>query len=208
VALCGRDGDAAARAAEELTARGPGRAIGSACNVTDYSAVATFVARATGELGRLDVLVNNAGIGASAPVDEMDPAEFRRVIDTNIVGVFNFCHAAIPSIRATGGGGFIVNISSLAGKSAFAGGAAYNASKFGLNGFSEALMQDVRHDGIRVSYVMPGSVATEFGGHASDEGADWKLLPDDVAEVVMNLLKSDPRALPSRVEIRPSRPKT
>jgi short-subunit dehydrogenase len=106
-----------------------------------------------------------------------------------------------------GGGGYIVNISSLAGVNAFAGGAAYNASKFGLNGFSEALMQDVRHDGIRVSYVMPGSVATEFAGNEPDAGADWKLAAEDVAEAVLDLLRFDPRALPSRVELRPSRPK-
>jgi NAD(P)-dependent dehydrogenase (short-subunit alcohol dehydrogenase family) len=206
VAICARDGAGAASAAAELTTRGPGRAIGSACDVADYQAAAAFVARATGEFGRLDVLVNNAGVGVFASVTDMDPADFRHVIDTNLVGVFNFCHAAIPAMRATGGG-FIVNISSLAGKNAFSGGAAYNASKFGLNGFSEALMQDVRYDGIRVSYVMPGSVATEFGGGPSDAGADWKLHAEDIAEVVIDLVKSDPRALSSRVEMRPSRPK-
>jgi NAD(P)-dependent dehydrogenase (short-subunit alcohol dehydrogenase family) len=206
VALCARDGATAERTAEELTRRGPGRAIAGACDVADYYAAAAFVSRAAGELGRLDVLVNNAGVGAFASVADMDPAEFRRVIDTNLVGVFNFCHAAIPAMRATGGG-FIVNISSLAATNAFAGGAAYNASKFALTGFSEALMQDVRYDDIRVSYVMPGSVATEFAGNAPDAGADWKLAAEDVAQVVVDLLKFDPRALPSRVELRPSRPK-
>jgi NAD(P)-dependent dehydrogenase (short-subunit alcohol dehydrogenase family) len=206
VALCARDGAAAERAAEELTRRGPGRAIAGACDVADYYAAAAFVSRAAGDLGRLDVLVNNAGVGTFASVADMDPAEFRRVIDTNLVGVFNFCHAAIPAMRATGGG-FIVNISSLAATNAFAGGAAYNASKFALTGFSEALMQDVRYDDIRVSYVMPGSVATEFAGNEPDAGADWKLAADDVAQVVVDLLRFDPRALPSRVELRPSRPK-
>jgi len=206
VALCARDGAAAARTAEELTKRGPGRAISGACDVADYTAVAAFVSRTAGDLGRLVVLVNNAGVGAFASVADMDPAEFRRVIDTNLVGVFNFCHAAIPSMRATGSG-YIVNISSLAATNAFAGGAAYNASKFALTGFSEALMQDVRYDNIRVSYVMPGSVATEFAGNEPGAGADWKLAPDDVAQVVVDLLKFDPRALPSRVELRPSRPK-
>ncbi len=206
VALCARDGAEAACVAEELTKQGPGRAIGSACDVAFYEGVAAFISRAKDEFGRIDVLVNNAGVGTFAPVPEMDPADFRRIIDTNLVGVFNFCHAAIPAMREAGGG-FIVNISSLAGKNPFAGGAAYNASKFALNGFSEALMQDVRHDNIRVSYVMPGSVATEFGGNEPSAGADWKLHADDVAEVVLDLLKFDPRALPSRVEIRPSRPK-
>jgi NAD(P)-dependent dehydrogenase (short-subunit alcohol dehydrogenase family) len=206
VALCARDGAEAARVAGALTQRGPGRATGAACDVADYQTVAAFVARAIGEFGRLDVLVNNAGIGLFAAVPDMDPADFRRVIDTNLVGVFNFCHAAIPAMRRTGGG-YIVNVSSLAGTNAFAGGAAYNASKFGLNGFSEALMQDVRYDDIRVSYVMPGSVATEFAGNEPDAGSDWKLAPEDVAEAVVGLLRFDPRALPSRVELRPSRPK-
>jgi NAD(P)-dependent dehydrogenase (short-subunit alcohol dehydrogenase family) len=206
VALCGRDAVEAARVADELTGRGPGRAIGAACDVADYRSVAVFVTRTASELGRLDVLVNNAGIGIFSSVPDTSPEDFRRVIDTNLIGVFNFCHAAIPAMRATGGG-YIVNISSLAGKNAFAGGAAYNASKFGLNGFSEALMQDVRYDDIRVSYVMPGSVATEFNGNDPGSGSDWKLHAEDVAEVVLNLLMSDPRALASRVELRPSRPK-
>ena len=136
----------------------------------------------------------------------MTPAEWSEVIDTNLTGVFNACHAAIPHMRRRGGG-FIINISSLAGKNAFAGAAAYCASKSGLNAFSEALMQEVRHDNIRVSYVMPGSVATGFSGNDEKRGADWKLTPEDVAEVVLDLLRHDPRSLPSRVEIRPSKPR-
>jgi len=173
---------------------------------TDAGVVDHEIEAAEPRDSRLDVLVNNAGVGSFASVADMDPAEFRRVIDTNLVGVFNFCHAAIPAMRATGGG-FIVNISSLAATNAFAGGAAYNASKFALTGFSEALMQDVRYDNIRVSYILPGSVATEFAGNDPGAGADWKLAPDDVAQVVVDLLRFDPRALPSRVELRPSRPK-
>jgi NAD(P)-dependent dehydrogenase (short-subunit alcohol dehydrogenase family) len=206
VALCGRDGAEAERVAAQLTANGPARAFGGACDVADYQAVASFVARAVGDLGRLDVLVNNAGIGLFASLPDMEPADFRRVIDTNLVGAFNFCHAAIPFMRRAESG-YIVNISSLAGTNAFAGGTAYNASKFGLNGFSEALMQDVRHDGIRVSYIMPGSVATEFAGNEPEAGADWKLTPEDVAQAVVDLLQFDARALASRVELRPSRPK-
>lgn len=206
VAICGRDAETATRVAAELTARGPGRAIGAACDVADHRAVAVFVARVVGEFGRLDTLVNNAGVGIFGAVHELDPADFRTVIDTNLAGPFNFCHAAIPAMRATGGG-FVINIGSLAGTHAFAGGAAYNASKYGLIGFSEAVMLDVRYDDIRVSCVMPGSVATEFAGNEPDAGADWKLRPEDVAAVVLDLLRSDPRALPSRVELRPSRPK-
>ena len=206
VAVCGRDGAAAERAATELSDEGPGRAIGGACDVADETAAAAFVERAASELGRLDVLVNNAGVGGFASVTEMSPADFRRIIETNLVGVFNMCHAAVPHLKR-GGGGYILNISSLAGKNPFAGGAAYNASKFGLNGFSEAMMQDLRYDDIRVSYIMPGSVATEFGGNDPEAGEDWKLHAEDVAQVVVDLLHFAPRALPSRVEIRPSRPK-
>jgi NAD(P)-dependent dehydrogenase (short-subunit alcohol dehydrogenase family) len=207
VAICARDGAAAEQVADELRDLGAGKAYGASCDVADDRAVADFVDHAARAMGKLDVLVNNAGIGIFAPITELGPGDFRRVVETNLIGVFNFCHAAIPHMKRSGGG-YIVNISSLAGKNPFAGGAAYNASKFALNGFSEAVMQDVRHDNIRVSYVMPGSVATEFGGNEAGAGEDWKLHPEDVAQVVVDLLRFDTRALPSRVEIRPSRPKS
>ena len=133
----------------------------------------------------------------------MTPEQWSEVIDTNLTGVFNACHAALPHLRRRGGG-FIINISSLAGKNPFTGGAAYCASKAGLNAFSEALMQEVRYDNIRVSYVMPGSVATGFSSGDETKGADWKISPDDVADVVVDLLRSNPRSLPSRVELRPA----
>jgi NAD(P)-dependent dehydrogenase (short-subunit alcohol dehydrogenase family) len=136
----------------------------------------------------------------------MTPEQWAQVIDTNLTGVFYGCRAAIPHLRARGAG-YIVNISSLAGKNAFVGAAAYCASKSGLNAFSEALMQEVRYDNIRVSYVMPGSVSTEFAGTDVSRSADWKISSDDVAEVVLNLLRSDPRSLASRVELRPSKPR-
>src|SRR2546428_12984342 len=136
----------------------------------------------------------------------MSPEQWAEVIDTNLTGVFYVCHAAIPHLRRRGGGS-IINISSLAGKNAFTTAAAYCASKAGLNAFSEALMQEVRYDDIRVSYVMPGSVATGFSSGDASKGADWKIAPEEVAEVVVNLLRHDPRSLPSRVELRPSKPK-
>jgi NADP-dependent 3-hydroxy acid dehydrogenase YdfG len=136
----------------------------------------------------------------------MTPQQWSEVIDTNLTGVYNACHAAIPHLRKRRGG-FIINISSLAGKNSFTGAAAYCASKAGLNAFSEALMQEVRYDDIRVSYVMPGSVATEFNNGSSEKGADWKISADEVAEVVLNLLRHPARSLPSRVELRPSKPK-
>jgi NAD(P)-dependent dehydrogenase (short-subunit alcohol dehydrogenase family) len=162
-----------------------------------------LIAEAVRRFGGVDVLVNNAGVGRFADVADMTIDAWRQVIDTNLSGVFYCTRAALPEMKHRGGG-FIVNISSLAGKNAFTGGAAYCASKAGLDQFSEALMQEVRHDNIRVSYVMPGSVATEFAGHAGGEA--WKLAPEDVAKVVVDLVSHDARSLPSRVEMRPSRP--
>ncbi len=155
--------------------------------------------------GGVDVLVNNAGIGKFANVADMSLEDWRQVLDTNLSGVFHGTRAVIPAMKARGAG-FIVNISSLAGKNPFSGGAAYCASKAGLNAFSEALMQELRHDNIRVSYVLPGSVSTGFGDRGSSGEADWKLAPEDVARVVVDLIAHDQRSLPSRVELRPSRP--
>jgi NAD(P)-dependent dehydrogenase (short-subunit alcohol dehydrogenase family) len=156
--------------------------------------------------GGLDVLVNNAGVGHFAPVADMSAADWRKVIDTNLTGVFYCCAAAIPHLKRRGSG-WVINISSLAGKNPFVGGAAYCASKAGLNAFSEALMQEVRHDNIRVSYICPGSVATGFSGRAGSDGADWKIAPEDVASLVLDLVTFPSRSLPSCIEIRPSRPK-
>ena len=170
-----------------------------------------LIAETVQRFGGLDVLVNNAGVGKFGNVADMSVEDWRQVIDTNLSGVFYCTRAALPEMRRRGGG-FVINISSLAGKNAFAGGAAYCASKAGLDHFSEALMQEVRHDNIRVSYVMPGSVETEFGGQSGHtdaskpRAASWKLQPDDVAKVVVDLIAHDPRSLPSRVELRPSRP--
>src|SRR5262249_14634826 len=161
---------------------------------------------AVARFGGLDILVNNAGVGVFSDVASMSPAQWSEVIDTNLTGVFNACHAALPHLRKRRGG-VIINISSLAGKNPFANGAAYCASKSGLNAFSEALMQEVRYDDIRVSYVLPGSVATGFSSGDAQKGADWKIRPEEVADVVVNLLHHDPRSLPSRVELRPSKPK-
>jgi len=130
--------------------------------------------------------------------------EWHRIIDTNLSGVFYCCHAALPHLK-TRGGGWIINISSLASKNAFVNGAAYCASKSALNAFSEALMQEVRYDGVRVAYVLPGSVNTGFGG-LSNTKSEWALMPDDVAEVIVDLIAHPSRSLPSRVEIRPAQP--
>jgi len=200
VALSARAADVAAAAARAVG----GGALGIACDVRSYDAVRALFREVERVAGGVDILVNNAGIGIFAPVADLAPDDWRAVIETNLNGVYYCCHEAIPLMRKRGGG-YIFNLSSLAGRNAFPSAAAYNASKFGLNGFSEALMQEVRYDGIRVSYLMPGSVATEFGrGRETKE--DWALQPADVAAVVIDLLRSPKHALYSRVEMRPSQP--
>jgi NAD(P)-dependent dehydrogenase (short-subunit alcohol dehydrogenase family) len=193
------------KAINELSKSGRGRAIGFVCDVRNYEQVKGLIDYTVRELGGLDILVNNAGIGIFETVEETSPEDFRSVLETNLFGVFYCCHEAIPEMRRRGGG-YIINISSLAGANPHPRMAAYNASKFGLNGFSEALMQEVRHDNIKVSYIMPGSVNTGFGGDTASDEKSWQLTPEDIARVVMDLLHHDDRALPSRVEIRPSRP--
>ena len=190
---------------KELNQGDEGRAIGFVCDVRDYDQVRALVDYTVKELGGLDILVNNAGIGTFQKVEDTTPEDFRAVLETNVFGVFYCCHEAIPRMKM-GGGGYIINISSLAGVNAHPQMAAYNASKFGLNGFSEALMQEVRHDNIKVSYIMPGSVNTEFGGDSPSDEKTWQLTPRDIARVVIDLLHHDDRSLPSRVEIRPSKP--
>jgi 3-oxoacyl-[acyl-carrier protein] reductase len=155
--------------------------------------------------GRLDVLVNNAGIGGFAPVDEISTDDFRAIVETNLFGPFYAIRAAAPVMRRHGGG-FIVNIASLASVNAFAGGSAYNASKFGLLGLSESAMLDLRHGGIRVAAVLPGSVATEFGGSHGGRESSWMLTADDVAQAVADLVRFPDRAIPSRIDLRPSKP--
>jgi NAD(P)-dependent dehydrogenase (short-subunit alcohol dehydrogenase family) len=180
------------------------RVLAIRADVRNYDEVEAALARVSSTFGGLDVLVNNAGVGVFKPVAEMSVNEWHTVMDTNLTGVFYCCHAALPRLRQRGGG-WIINISSLASRNAFVNGAAYCASKSALNAFSESLMQEVRYDGIRVAYVLPGSVKTGFGGR-SDIKPEGVLLPEDVAEVIADLVKHPSRSLPSRVEIRPSQP--
>jgi len=199
VAITARDAGAAAKAASEI-----GAARGYACDVRRADSVAALFAALDRDLGGLDVLVNNAGIGIFRPVAEMSLDEWHAVIETNLNGVFYCTREALPRMKRRGGG-YVFNVSSLAGKHAFPNGGAYSASKFAVNGFSEALFQEVRHDGIRVSYLMPGSVATDFG-RGVGEKQDWALTPADIGEMVVDLLHTSPRALHSRVEMRPAKP--
>lgn len=206
VVVSARSADEVRAAAERLQGVGSGRVIGVAADVRKYEDVQRLIAAAA-ELGGggLDILVNNAGVGRFAPVDQITVEHWHQVIETNLNGVFYCVREAVPLMRGRGAG-WIINIGSLAGKNPFAGGAAYNASKFGLVGFSEAMMLDVREDNIRTSYIMPGSVATYFNDHTPSEADAWKIQPEDIAQIVMDLLEMNPRTLPSRVEVRPSRP--
>ncbi len=192
-------------AARRLGEVSEGEVVGVASDVRRFEDVRRMIGTAVERFGGVDILVNNAGVGGFGPVDRMEPEKWHQVIETNLNGVFYCCHEAIPVMRRRGGG-WIINIASLAGKNPLPGGAAYNASKFGLVGFSEALMLDVRQDDIRVNYIMPGSVATHFNDHTPTEEDAWKIQPEDIAQIVMDLLAFPGRTLPSRVEVRPSKP--
>ena len=178
---------------------------GKSCDARKEDDTRELVEFAAERFGRLDVLVNNAGIGLFESILSMDPKDFRAVVETNLLGPFYAIRYAAPIMKKNGGG-FVVNVGSLASINAFPGGAAYNASKFGLLGLSDSAMLDLRHDGIRMAIVMPGSVATEFGGQPPEEEGSWKLSPDDVAQAVADLVRYPDRAIPSRIELRPSRP--
>ena len=202
--ICGRNENDLNEALEKLS--GEGKTAGIVCDVRGEDDVKTMLAECGRIFGGFDILINNAGMGYfGTTVEEMSSDQFRQTLETNLFGVFYTCHHSIPLLRKRGGG-YIINISSLAGQNPHAGMAAYNASKFGLNGFSEALMQEVRHDNIKVSYICPGSVNTDFGGDTASPDKAWQLQPDDIAEVVIDLLRFDRRALPSKIEIRPSSP--
>ncbi len=206
VAVTGVSKDHLQEAEAELSrvAAGDARVLTFAADVRDHLAVESCMDETARRQGGLDIVVNNAGVGWFGSVESQGHDDWRRVMDTNVTGIFNCCKAAIPHLRRRGGG-YIVNISSLAGTNPFVGGASYCASKAAVDVFSEALMQEVRQDGIRVSYIKPGSVNTDFMGHA-DPNNEWKLRPEDVAQVVVDLVSHDRRSLASRVDLRPSRP--
>ena len=205
VFVCGRDAPRVQAAVKELRSNGD-RADGLAADVRRYEDCRRLIAAATEGFGGLDILVNNAGVGVFKPVDQISVEEWDEVIGTNLSGVFYCSREAIPWMRRRGGG-YIFNISSLAAINPMPGGAAYNASKFGLNGFTEAMMQDVRYDGIRVSTIMPGSVDTDFAAQpGSKKRETWKLTGDDIARAIVDLYKYPKSSLASRIELRPSQP--
>jgi 3-oxoacyl-[acyl-carrier protein] reductase len=206
VVVNARNGSELQRAAERLDALGSGHVAAVPGDMRSYDDVRRMM-EAARDLGGLDVLINNAGVGGFAPIDQISLEQWDNIIGTNLTGVFYACREAVPRMRERGGG-WIINIGSLAGKNPFAGGAAYNASKFGLLGFSEAMMLDVREHGIRVCCVMPGSVNTYFNDKDPSPENGWMIQPQDIARIVMDLLAFPENALPSRIEVRPSRPKS
>jgi 3-oxoacyl-[acyl-carrier protein] reductase len=212
VAICGTRQKSVDEAVKALSVKGD--VFGMEADIRRIEDVRQFIAAVQRRFSTVHILINNAGTGAFASVAETAPETWEAVIGVNLTGVYYCCHEILP-IFLRAGGGDVVNIGSLAGTSAFAGGAAYNASKFGLIGFSEAMMLDHRHNGVRVSLVLPGSVNTEFGrrpatsAHSETESQDknhWKIAPEEIAETVVNLLHMPARTTVSRVEVRPSRP--
>ena len=216
VVLTGTNRRAAEEVAAQLGAESPAGAPahGAACDVTDDASVAALAAFVRDRCGRLDVLVNNAGLGIYHPTPELSLEDFRQVVETNLTGVFRVTKALLPLLleaaatadNETSSGATVINIGSLAGRHPFKGGAAYNASKFGLVGLSEAMMLDLREAGVRVATVMPGSTASGFAGRSAEDGTEWKLSPEDVAEAVLAIVLQRSQALASRIELRPSRP--
>jgi len=204
VAISSRSAHDAEKAARALSENSGGEALGLGVDVRNYQDLVEANDKIITHFGQLDVLIANAGIGHFAAVDEMDPADWQRVMDTNVNGVFHSVRACVEELKKTEG--YVFTISSLAGTNFFAKGSAYNASKFAVTGMSQAMMLDLRPYNIRVSTIMPGSVTSYFNGHEPNENDAWKIQPEDIGEIIIDLLQVHPRSLPSKVEIRPSRP--
>ncbi len=204
VAITGRNQATVSAAADGLNQLIADSAIGLEADVRSLEAQQKCVAGVIAKWGKLDVLIANAGVGKFAPIEQMTSEQWNDVIDINLTGVFNSVKASIPALKDSEG--YIITIASLAGTNFFANGAAYNASKFGLVGFTQAIMLDLRHQGIKVSTIMPGSVATYFNDHVPNDADAWKIQPEDLGQMTVDLLKMHPRTLPSKVEVRPTRP--
>jgi 3-oxoacyl-[acyl-carrier protein] reductase len=210
VGVCGTRQKSVDEALEVLSPKG--EAFGMVADITQMEDVRSLMGAAKHRFGGIHILINNAGAGIFRSVSDLTPDEWRRMIDLNLSGAYYCCHEILPIFREAGGGD-VINISSLAGKNAFAGGAGYNASKAGLNAFAEAMMLDHRNEGVRVTTIMPGSVNTEFAGNQLGSGRyvscdtnAWKIAPDDIADVVVSVLRMPRRTTISQIEIRPSRP--
>ena len=205
VLFCGRNAQAVQSTIDELKPRYGTKVFGQSADVSSLDDVAELFAYGDEAMGGIDILVNNAGIGIFAKMAECAVDDWRRVIDVNLSGAFYCSKQAVPRMIEAGGG-YVIHIGSLAGKNPFATGAAYNASKFALNGFAEAMMLDHRYDNIRVTSILPGSVDTEFGRSGKKSGSNWKIASEDIADMVIAVLKMPERTMVSRIEMRPSKP--
>jgi 3-oxoacyl-[acyl-carrier protein] reductase len=203
IAITSRNMDASREAARSLS-EDPSRVLALESNVASMASEMEAVQLVLDRFGKLDVLIANAGVGLFAPIDMLTEEDWKTTIDTNLNGVFNSVKACLPALKQSEG--YIITVASLAGTNFFAGGAAYNASKFGLVGFSQAIMLDLRQFDIKVSTIMPGSVSTYFDNNVPDESDAWKIQPEDIGQIVANLLQMNPRTLPSKIEVRPSKP--
>ncbi len=204
VAITGRNAESVSEAVNSLTANAPGGAIGIQADVRNLRDMQHAVADVLDHYRQLDVVVANAGLGHFGSIEELSPEQWNETIDTNLNGVYNTIKPAIEALKLSKG--LIVTVASLAGTNFFAGGAAYNASKFGLVGFTQAIMLDLRKYGIRVSTIMPGSVSSHFNDHQPGSADDWKIQPEDIGQMVLDLMKMHPRTLPSKIEVRPTQP--
>ncbi|WP_291779395.1 SDR family oxidoreductase [Cecembia sp.] len=204
VAITSRSLAAAQKAADELNKLGKGKALAIEADVRDFSSQEAAVGAVINAWGKLDLLVANAGIGHFASIEDLTLAQWHETIDTNLTGVFYSIKASIEALKASKG--LFISISSLAGTNFFANGSAYNASKFGVTGFTQAAMLDLRKYGIRSTTIMPGSVATYFNDHTPNEKDAWKIQIEDLGQMVVDLMQMHPRTLPSKIEVRPSMP--
>lgn len=203
VAITSRSLSSAKQAATSLS-KDTSMVLGLASNVSSLADETKTVKQVIDHFGQLDVLVANAGVGHFAPIDTLSEEDWKNTIDTNLTGVFNSVKASMDALKNSKG--YIITIASLAGTNFFENGAAYNASKFGLVGFSQAIMLDLRKYDIKVTTIMPGSVATHFNNHVPNDADAWKIQPEDIGKLVTDLLNMHPRTLPSKIEVRPSKP--
>jgi NAD(P)-dependent dehydrogenase (short-subunit alcohol dehydrogenase family) len=204
VAITSRSSENAHQAAEKLNKLGHGKAIGLAADVRNYESQQQAIQQLMDEWGQLDLLVANAGVGFFAPIQDISLQQWHDTIDTNLTGVFYSIKAGLEALKSSKG--YIITISSLAGANFFANGSAYNASKFGLTGFTQSVMLDLRYDGIKVTTIMPGSVSTYFNDHQPNDQDGWKIQIEDLGQMVVDLMKMHPRTLPSKIEVRPTTP--
>ncbi len=206
VLITSRSQEAALAAAKQLRETTGGEVIGVEADVRSLEAQKRSVELVLKEFGRLDVIVANAGVGHFASITDLTPQQWQDTIDINLTGVYNSIKAGVDALLDAKG--YFITIASLAGTNFFAGGAAYNASKFGLVGFTQAVMLDLRQKGVKCSTIMPGSVATWFNNHTPSPEDAWKIQPEDIGQLVVDLLEMHPRTLPSKIEVRPSMPPT